>query len=172
MKRTWIDPLPPPTAWPQGQRQAFSVRCIFKELFTRLSAELGALIQSPALPDVFYRHFTASEAFVEQLGGLFDTTHLSLLYSMDAFKAFTSSWQINVYFQLRFRQLSAIIEEQVNRKTYDVDELFRSTSQASLDRDPLFFAMEAVHARIVGPPPIVLKPLRAKFVRFTIQAST
>ncbi len=171
VKRNWIDALPPPTAWPEGQRQAFVVRCTLKELFSRLSAELGGLIQSPALPDVFYRNFTASEAFIGRLGGLFDGAHLSLLYAMDTFKAFTSSWQVNVYFQLRFRQLSAIVEEQASCMAGPVEELFDTASQASIDRHPIFLAIAAVHAQIVGPPPIVLRPLRAKFVRFIVQAS-
>lgn len=76
---------------------------------------------------------------------------------------FVRSWQLNVYFQIRFRDIATAFEEQLPDKAYKRDEAAVASSNARELAQLL---------QLIWSQRVVLRPLASKFAKMTLSVKT
>lgn len=129
------------------------------------------------------QNYTASQAFISRLEHLCPTlTHLQHLRNHEAYQAFNKKWQLQVYFQLRLKEIVGRLEETLASR--DACSEYRSSSALGLNltlgADPryekqdvqfLLSGSEAAHRAIwtCWQPSVLLQDLLPRFWRLTLQ---
>lgn len=161
-KDTWIEPLS--SVCPKGY--VLSLDLIVKPVLEHIMSGLSVIF-SPANPDAFQHAYTASVQFLSQIIELFEHDKYSIEQSK-AWKSFQKSWQVNIYFQLRFREIAGRIEESLDIQLPLLNFNTSKNPNISLDEIYQFKILKAVVRDIWGDS-VIIKPLVTKFFKLNLQ---
>jgi hypothetical protein len=126
-----------------------------------------SVIFSPANPDAFQHAYTASEQFLSQIIECFHYDKFVIEQSK-ARKSFQKAWQVNIYFQLRFREIAGRIEESLDIQLPLLNFSSANRPEISLNEIYQFKTMKIVLQDIWGDS-IIVTPLLTKFFKLTLQ---
>ncbi|CAF3309167.1 unnamed protein product [Rotaria socialis] len=124
-----------------GSHFDFVVNSIFPELTQCLEESSNSLFFSGD-PDVFHQRYTHWLIFLEQIQSILSKLSGQNLKKSKAYQEFSSRWDLVVYFQIRFQEISNSIESRIVNQPFGLNEdknsLFKtmiaSTIFQSIDR--------------------------------------
>jgi hypothetical protein len=147
------------------QNQHLFIECVLGPTFAQLTKALSVII-SPALPDIFQSNFLQSCKFIDDLVTMLTPFEIAALDKNEAFQSYARSWQLNVYFQLRFRDTAQALED-VLIPFNDTNNIFDNSAGKPL-KHGMIVVLDGL-CKDMATERIVLKPLRPKFFRLRIQ---
>ncbi|KAG2074600.1 COG complex component [Suillus decipiens] len=93
---------------------------VWAEIGRAIMDELGTVVFAPGNPDKFRKHHSTTQAFIRSLEFLAPSTHsVQNMRSHPVFIAFQRHWQLSVYFQLRWKEVIAKVEETLSSRILD-----------------------------------------------------
>ncbi|KAG2146390.1 oligomeric golgi complex component, COG2-domain-containing protein [Suillus bovinus] len=95
---------------------------VWVEIGRAIMDELGTVIFAPGNPNEFRKHHSTTQAFIRSLEFLAPSTHsVQNMRSHPVFTAFQRRWQLDVYFQLRWKEVVPKLEETLSSRILDPD---------------------------------------------------
>ncbi len=88
---------------------ALGLNMVVQPIFNRIITDLPVIF-SPGLPEAFQHAYTLSFEYIQSILDIFSDEKDFILNS-GCFLTFQKSWQVNIYYQLRFRDLASKLEE-------------------------------------------------------------
>lgn len=136
---------------------------VLQSILTGLS-----IIFSPAVPDAFQHSYSASHVFRQRLEELLiGGTLASVLHANNVWKTFIKSWQINIYYQLRFRDLASLIEESLD---IQLPQISFTTVKPNIALEKIYqYKMLKKGIEDLWSESVFLPPLFTKFFRLSLQ---
>ncbi|KAJ2942041.1 hypothetical protein O0L34_g10958 [Tuta absoluta] len=107
------------------KKYRFLVNCFWCEVESRLEVNLASIF-APGNPQVFYRRYSESMAFVGRLEDEYCCKDMvKLLRSTPEYKSFQRRWNLPVYFQIRFQEIAGTYEAALQKDpTVEVNDGF------------------------------------------------
>lgn len=99
----------------------FVVNSIFPELVQCLEENCENLFFAGD-PEIFHRRYSDWLKFIDQLKLLLSKSTEENFYQSESYRTFSSKWDLLVYYQIRFQQISTKIEEILLERTFDLNE--------------------------------------------------
>lgn len=159
--QTWISPLK--EIFPEEHSLALTL--LIEPIFDRILTDM-TVVFSPGVPDAFQHAYVASQNFLSQGMEIFKSEE-SRIKSSAIYKTFQKSWQINIYYQLRFRDIATLMEESLD---IQLPIISFSSGKAKLELDQIYqFKTFKQSLQMIWSDHILLDPLFTKFFKFTLQ---
>ncbi|KAG2055478.1 COG complex component [Suillus hirtellus] len=93
---------------------------VWAEIGRAIMDELGTVVFAPGNPNEFRKHHSTTQAFLRSLEFLAPSTHsVQNMRSHPIFTAFQRRWQLDVYFQLRWKEVIPKLEEALSSRILD-----------------------------------------------------
>jgi hypothetical protein len=145
-----------------GSHFDFVVHSIFPELTQNLE-QSSLILFFAGDPDVFHERYSHWLKFIEQLESILSKTSEQNLKNSKAYQEFSSRWDLVVYYQIRFQEISSSIENIIVNQPFtlidDPNSLYKtviaSTIFQSIDR--------------CWQKNVFLEPLSHRFWKLTLQ---
>ncbi|OZJ06816.1 hypothetical protein BZG36_00121 [Bifiguratus adelaidae] len=143
---------------------------IWVEIKEQMIKELTAIFAS-GNPDIFHSNYSSTMDFFRSLESFCRSEQeLAYLRGHAAYQEFISRWQLAVYFQLRFKQISNIVEEDAMKHNQDLQAI-NNSSDGTRGEEPFYKAtslsIEAI--KQCWSDDIFLYALCGKFWLLTLQ---
>ncbi|TFL04432.1 COG complex component [Pterulicium gracile] len=132
---------PPPSALDasEGDDKGFRIlaNVVWAELGTAIMDELGSVVFAAGKPDEFRKHYETTTSFLRALEYLAPSVHaIEAMRAHPVYIAFGKRWQLPVYYQLRWKDITTKLETALSRTTMTTGgskELYQPfvTAQAS-----------------------------------------
>ena len=158
-KDLWITPLN------ELMDRKLAANLLVQPVLARITAELG-VIYSPGIPDAFQHSFVATHEFLQRLLQLFpeESSHI---VDLAGWNALMKGWQINIYYQLRFRDLAAQIEDALDIPL-PVISLASAEFNLAADRMPQLKTLQQ-SVELLWSDSVMIHSLMTKFFKLTLQ---
>ena len=133
-------PPPPPPSTLDGSEgdgdKGFRIlsNVVWAELGTAIMDELGGVVFAVGKPDEFRKHYETTTSFLRALEYLAPSVHaIEEMRAHPVYAAFGKRWQLPVYYQLRWKDITTKLESALGRTTGNNKELYQPfmTAQAS-----------------------------------------
>jgi len=156
---TWIEPLSDVTCNAGQMYVDLLVQPVLEKIITDLP-----IIFSPGIPDAFQHAYVASHDFLRQVQDIIPEANIGECAAM---KLLQKSWQINIYYQLRFRDIATIVEDSLEIQLPMVS-FSHGSAKICLDQVYQFKSLKKALEEMWSDH-MIISPLIAKFFKLTLQ---
>jgi hypothetical protein len=145
-----------------GSHFDFVVNSIFPEL-TQCFEQSSQVVFFAGDPDVFHERYSYWLKFIEQLENILSKTSEQNLKNSKFYQEFSSRWDLIVYYQIRFQEISSSIENILVNQPFILNEE-KNSLYKTLITSIIFQSMDRCWQKNV-----FLEPLSHRFWKLTLQ---
>lgn len=158
----FIEPIMPLVSKSATMQIDLLIEPILQNVLSGLS-----IIFSPALPDAFQHAYIASHRFLGQIEEHLVGCSVADLRATTVWKSFIKSWQVNIYYQLRFRDLANLIEDSLD---IQLPQVSFTKPGPNMALDQIYqYKMLKKGIQDLWSDTVLIPPLFTKFFRLTLQ---
>ena len=159
-KEAWLDPI---TVF-ASTNQSLYLDLLVQPLLNSILSDLNVIF-SVGVPDAFQHSYVASQTFLALLLSVVPEQRESIR-SSEVWSKFQKGWQINVYYQLRFREISSLLEQSLETQLHVID--FEESVQVDVDSIAQYRTFQDCLKKIWSEESMI-DSLSSKFIRLTLQ---
>jgi hypothetical protein len=145
-----------------GSHFDFVVNSIFPEL-TQCFEQSSQIVFFAGDPDVFHERYSSWLTFIEQLQSILSKSSEQNLKNSPIYQEFSSRWDLVVYYQIRFQEISNSIENILVHQPFAFHEEANSMYKTVIT-STIFQAIDRCWQKNV-----FLEPLTHRFWKLTLQ---
>lgn len=145
-----------------GSHFDFVVNSVFPEL-TRYLEERSDIVFFAGDPDIFHERYSYWLKFIDELQGVLSKTSEQNLKNSKAYQEFSSRWDLVVYYQIRFQEISSSIENILLNQPFVLIE-DKNSRYKTLITSTIFQSIDRCWQKNV-----FLEPLAYRFWKLTLQ---
>lgn len=159
-KEVWLDPI----SVFANTCQSLYLDLLIQPLLNSILSDLN-LIFSVGLPDAFQHSYISSQTFLSRLLSI-SPEETEKIRESEVWSKFQKGWQLNVYYQLRFREISSLLEESLQTQLHVID--FEGAIQLDVESIVQYKTFQDC-LRKIWSDEFIIDSLLSKFIRLTLQ---